>query len=187
MERPGSTLKNLSFLVARLSSAFRLPSWRPIRRTVVICQQRRVTIPLSRSQRCQAVRGRWRGWPCFGERSTVVVVWPCRRRCFAPRPQSSVGTARTAWSADILSDVSRHRAAKVYRLMAKPGVCRKGAGPSGEARPALRSWHLGRRSGRTSALPYPPPKRNWLYCLGRCPATLHAFFDRRATTSRTTW
>jgi hypothetical protein len=59
---------------------------------------------------------------------------------------------------DILSNDSRHRAAKVYRFGANPGVDRKGAGPSGEARPALRSWHLGRRSGRTSALPYPPSK-----------------------------
>lgn len=51
---------------------------------------------------------------------------------------------------------SRHRAAKVYRFGANPGAG-KGAGP-GIARPRLRSWPLGRRSGRTSALPYPPPR-----------------------------
>ena len=42
-------------------------------------------------------------------------------------------------SADILSDESRHRAAKVDRFVANPGVDMKGAGPSGEARTALRS------------------------------------------------
>lgn len=44
---------------------------------------------------------------------------------------------------DILSEESRHRAAKVYRFQANPGVGGKEAGPSSEARPALRSWHLG--------------------------------------------
>src|SRR5579872_6129237 len=57
---------------------------------------------------------------------------------------------------DLLSGRSRHRAAKVYRLGANPGVQDKGAGPGGEPRSRLRSWPPERRSGRTSAWPCLP-------------------------------
>ena len=62
---------------------------------------------------------------------------------------------------DILSRMSRHRAAKVCRFGANPGAVdgqRVSPGPSNPARPRPRSWPLGRRSGCSSAEPYPPPR-----------------------------
>jgi hypothetical protein len=55
-------------------------------------------------------------------------------------------------------------AAKVFRIGANPGAWihwepkHSGARPSFDTRPGLRSWPLGRRSGCSSAEPYPPPR-----------------------------
>ena len=58
---------------------------------------------------------------------------------------------------DILSEESRHRAAKVYRIGPIPERRRRSGT---ERRSSARAPVLapGRRSGRTSALPYPPSR-----------------------------
>ena len=73
-----------------------------------------------------------------------------------------------------MSEGSRHPAVKVYRFRANPGVRGKGAGPGGEARSRLRSRLLSRRSGRTSALPYPPPRSSSVVIV-RGPSSNHPF------------
>ncbi len=60
----------------------------------------------------------------------------------------------------VLPGKSRRRATKVYRIGANPEGRKVGRPRHGQP-PALRSWPLDRRSRRTSALPYPPP-RPWL-------------------------
>lgn len=61
--------------------------------------------------------------------------------------------------ARIRREPSRHRAAKVYRVRANPEGQANGR-PQRERRepPVLQSWPLGRRSGCSSAEPYPPPR-----------------------------
>jgi hypothetical protein len=63
------------------------------------------------------------------------------------------------WVARILRESSRHPAGKVYRFCANPEGQQNGR-PRWEYRqpPVLRSWPLGRRSGCSSAEPYPPPR-----------------------------
>ena len=62
----------------------------------------------------------------------------------------------------ILRNLSRHPAAKVYRFGADPGAATKGAGSrergEGMLRPGSGLGPRQRRSGRTSALPYPPSR-----------------------------
>jgi len=87
-----------------------------------------------------------------GCRAVVVLVH--RELEFLPLGVSELG--RVSCLKGILPEESRHRAAKVCRFCAHPGAGTRGTGP-GSAWPRLRSWPLGRRSGRTSALPYPPP------------------------------
>jgi hypothetical protein len=74
-------------------------------------------------------------------------------------------------------DVARSWGVMVQREMEKPGsedkvdctpeqaasICRLGANPERERQggivpPPLRSWPLGRRSGRVATEPYPPPR-----------------------------
>ena len=72
----------------------------------------------------------------------------------------------------------------VHREMEKPGsgdkaectrdhmasICRLGANPERERQggivpPSLRSWPLGRRSGRVATVPYPPPRSSFIVAL----------------------
>ena len=64
----------------------------------------------------------------------------------------------------VLARSPRHRAAEVWRIGANPGAAVRPASQLGEQRPGtqtrprLRSWPLDRRSGCSSAEPYPPPR-----------------------------
>jgi hypothetical protein len=74
------------------------------------------------------------------------------------------------WNSCRLAQVNneRHRdpnfgapAARVFCFRANPGTPRRsalGVVPSSHAQPRLRSWPLGRRSGCSPAVPYPPPR-----------------------------
>jgi len=58
---------------------------------------------------------------------------------------------------------SRYPAAKVWRFGANPGASRQGGAERSRTSLPLRSWPLDRRSGRTSALPYPPSSPRVVY------------------------
>ena len=83
----------------------------------------------------------------------------------SPQPKdwlcASCGSPRDG---GILAQWPRHRAAEVWRIGANPGtaawssLATWGARPGTHARPRLRSWPLNRRSGCSSAEPYPPSR-----------------------------
>ena len=63
----------------------------------------------------------------------------------------------------VLTRSPRHRAAEVWRIRrsrsrGQASIAMWGARPGTQARPRLRSWPLDRRSGCSSAEPYPPPR-----------------------------
>src|SRR3954465_13950998 len=69
----------------------------------------------------------------------------------------------------ILPSQSRHPAVKVYRFGANPDEWCEG---EGGLVPPHRSWPLGRRSGCSSALPYPPPRPNLVVARARTSSNL---------------
>jgi hypothetical protein len=79
-------------------------------------------------------------------------------------PLAEPATERMPERRGVLTQRPRRRAAEVWRIGANPGAAAwpasqfGGARPGTRARPRLRSWPRGRRSGCSSAEPYPPPR-----------------------------
>ena len=73
-------------------------------------------------------------------------------KCVLVQREMEFRFSRVSESRGRPADESRHPAAKVYRMVQIP----KEGGRQANSPPVLRSLPLSRRSGRTSALPYPP-------------------------------